>query len=179
MTYLFLDIETTGLNPLVHEVWEIGYTFDLDPVSAIQVPHVGASADPDALKMNGYYRRNVVTHTSAWIEQRLRAKIAETRPTLVGANPAFDAAFLRERWGLWHEAPWRYRMIDIESMALQQFGWDAPAGLGEIAEVLRDKGFPIAFPDHTAGMDACVTRQAFYALRQLGGHGEAPAEVWR
>jgi hypothetical protein len=86
--------------------------------------------------------------------------------TLVAANPAFDASFLRARWGV---APWRYRMLDLETYAMPAFDWDAPKGLKDIAQALRDEAFPIPEPDHSAGADVETLRACHLALREIYG----------
>ena len=45
MTYLYLDIETTGLEAGVHEVWEIAYAIGDDPVRSGIVPHQSFTMD--------------------------------------------------------------------------------------------------------------------------------------
>lgn len=86
----------------------------------------------------------------------------------MGANPAFDAAFLTARWGT---APWHLRLLDVEAYAMGALGYDRPRGLATITQDLRARGFEIPVPDHSAAADVAATRAAFYALRRIYGEG--------
>jgi hypothetical protein len=167
MKYVFLDSETTGLDPDRHAVWEVAWTGSEGPVITSALAHNVAGADPAALCMNGYYERfaghrfDVVR--SLQLEELLRQEL--TGATLVAANPAFDAAFLRARWG---SAPWKYRMLDIEAYAMGALGWQEPRGLRDIRVELVDRfGLDIPVPDHSAAGDVATLRGCFFALRDL------------
>lgn len=157
MTYLYLDTETTGLNPFLHEIWEIGWAFDDRPVESAVVPHSLVTADPAALQMNRYYEqvhgRPVDTEVDLALKQLLDGV------TLVGANPAFDASFLYARWGI---APWKYRLLDIEVYAMPALGLDEPRGLAFLAEQLE-----VVSPDHTAAGDVATLRAVHQALQMF------------
>lgn len=157
---VFLDTETTGLDPALHEVWEIAVAVNDGPVSSYRLPHSIATADPKALELNGYWgRANRPGATDAY-DLELRAMLSGA--TVVGANPAFDTAFLRARWGA---SPWHHRLIDVESMALTVLGYERPKGLHALAEDLRDRGHNIPAPDHSAAADVATTRAVYEALR--------------
>lgn len=88
-----------------------------------------------------------------------------TGNTIVGANPAFDVAFLRKRWGV---APWHYRMIDVESMAFAVFEYDQPQGLAVIRNDLILLGYDnIPEPNHSADGDVNTLRECYKALREM------------
>lgn len=161
---VFLDIETTGLDPDVHEVWEIALAFDNSgkPLSWV-VEHSLKTADPEALRLNGYWgRRRLLSATSADIDPSTRQAL--TGATIVGANPAFDTAFLRRRWGA---TPWHYRLLDVEAMAVGVLALDRPQGLAKLADRLRADGYDIPAPDHTAAGDVLTTRAVYRALRTI------------
>jgi len=163
MTLLYLDTETTGLDPDRHEVWEIAYAIDDGPVLSSFVAHSVVGAEPAALRINNYLSRFVgVPFCGVTFEIALRE--AAEGATLVGANPAFDAAFLRARWGV---TPWRYRLLDIEAYAMPALGLSTPAGLSKVAESLRDIGFEIPEPDHSAGADVATLRAIHLALGDI------------
>lgn len=168
MTYLFLDTETFGLD-LDHDVWEIAYAFDDQKVQSSFVEHDASNAEPEALDINGYRERFTgVNKTDAGLfESRLISLATLEKPTLVGANPSFDAERLLKRWGLSHsQAPWHYRMIDVSVYAMPLLGLDKPAGLYQVAQILRDGfGMKIAESDHTAANDVECVRDVFNALR--------------
>lgn len=160
---VFLDTETTGLDPALHEVWEIAYAVETGAISSAFLPHSLRTADPEALALNRYWHRIATGPVGADPGNDPFLRKIFTGATIVGANPAFDAAFLRARWGV---APWHHRLIDVESMALTVLGYDRPKGLRDLSADLRDRGYDIPEPDHTAAGDVATTRAAYNALRQ-------------
>jgi DNA polymerase III epsilon subunit-like protein len=165
MSLVFIDTETTGLDPNRHEVWELAYAVGHGDVRSGTVYHSLRNADPTALRLNGYHDR--VTERAAPADMQAleeAAKEALTGNTLVAANPAFDAAFLRARWG---EALWRYRLLDVETFAAGVLGWAEPRGLRDITSQLVGAGFKITKPDHSAGADVETLRSCYYALRTI------------
>jgi hypothetical protein len=164
---VFLDTETTGLDPARHEVWEVAVAVEDGPIGTYRLPHSIATADPKALELNGYWgRANLPGATDAY-DLELREIL--TGATIVGSNPAFDTAFLRARWGV---APWHHRLVAVESMALQAFGWDRPRGLADVRAALVEWGIAgkdIPEPDHTAAGDVATLRAVYRALREMGG----------
>ena len=165
MSLIYLDTETTGLDPDRHEIWELAYAVDDGPIQSGIMFHSLRHADPKALAMNGYWERSKGVSPDEWADLEISVRFAMEGATLVGANPAFDAAFLRARWGV---TPWRYRTLDIESYAMPLFGWNEPRGLKDIAAHLRDvNGEDIPKPDHSAAGDVATLRACHRALRQL------------
>jgi oligoribonuclease (3'-5' exoribonuclease) len=47
MTLVFLDTETTGLDPNRHEIWEVAYAVEDDPIVSGSVHHSLRNADPE------------------------------------------------------------------------------------------------------------------------------------
>ena len=169
MTLVFLDTETTGLDPAKCSVWEIAYAVDEGPILSSFVRHSLEGASPFALTLNGYLTRNAggsgtAAHDLTGVEFEADLMKAMKGATLVAANPAFDASFLRARWG---ETPWKYRLFDVEAYAAGVLDWDEPKGLSAIADALRDLGKDIPTPDHTAAADVATLRASFYALRAI------------
>ena len=162
MTLVFLDTETTGLDPETHEVWEIAYAIDDGPILSSVVTHAFARPDPRAIAMNGYLDRAIGAKPDAMFERDLKRDIEGA--TLVGANPAFDAAFLRARWGY---TPWHHRLWDVEAYAAGVLGLDNLVGLSGVAVALRDLGREIPEPDHSAAADVATLRACFRALRAV------------
>lgn len=158
---IFLDTETTGLDPALHEVWEIAVAVDEGEIRSYQLPHSLTTADPKALEINSYWSRFHGRGTDAY-DLELRELL--TGATVVGSNPAFDTAFLRTRWGV---APWHHRLIAVESMAFAVMRYDRPKGLAGVASDLRDLGRDIPEPDHTAAGDVATLRAVFHGLRAL------------
>lgn len=167
MTFVFLDTETTGLDPNRHQVWEIAYAVDDGEVKSSIVSHELTNADPAALHLNGYYGRGYSGDPYSYSGQHIwegEFKAALQGATLVGANPAFDAAFLQARWG---SAPWHYRLLDVESYAMPILGYETPQGLKRITDDLREMGYTIHKPDHSARADVLGLRDAYRALKSM------------
>jgi DNA polymerase-3 subunit epsilon len=160
---VYLDTETTGLDPARHEVWEVAWAVDDGDIVNRFLPHTLRTADAQALELNGYYRRSPLGEPWSGTDIELRQVL--TGATVVGSNPAFDTAFLRARWGV---APWHHRTIAVESVALGIYGWDRPKGLKDVTAALRADGFDIPEPDHTAAGDVATLRAAYEALRKVG-----------
>jgi DNA polymerase-3 subunit epsilon len=159
---VYLDTETTGLDPTRHEIWEIAHAVDDGPIHTAIVPHTFTHPDPTALTLNGYLNRALTTPPDRFYDGNLEATLHGA--TLVAANPAFDAAFLRARWG---RAPWHHRLLDIEAYAAGVLNLDTPPGLATITILLRAQGFKIPEPDHTAAGDVATPRTCHQALRQI------------
>lgn len=164
MTLVYLDTETTGLDPARHDVWEIGWAVDDGPVRSSFVAHSVVGADPRALQVGGYWDR--LSRDSALREFEAETELREALAgaTIVGANPAFDAVFLAARWG---EAPWDYRLLDVESMAatlMPSNENDRVPGLKNIADYLDGLGVVIPAPDHTAAGDVATVRACHRGL---------------
>lgn len=158
--FVYLDLETTGLDPDLHEAWEIAYAVDDGPIRVHQLAHSLTTADPEALRINRYRDRAQAIPTEGdLLDVQLREILAGT--TIVGANPAFDTAFLRARWGV---APWHHRLLDVETFAMGALGLDTPQSLSRTAEMLRERGYPVGVNDHTAEQDVRVTRDVHHAL---------------
>src|SRR5690606_20932644 len=143
------------------------YAIDDGPVRADVVSHTLIGASDEALAINGYMKRttNMPTITVAFLFEDDVFGALDSR-TIVGANPAFDAAFLRARWG---QSPWKYRLFDIEAYAMGALGYSEPKGLKSIADDLVALGHTIPLPDHTAAGDVACVRAAHLALRSIYG----------
>jgi hypothetical protein len=143
---VFLDTETTGLDPDRHEVWEIGCIVrdhryaDYDGEWLWQLKPDLAKADPTGLRIGRYYERihtdiringmaaRQLAAPKQWGDRSLRANspvgITERLAVLldgahlVGAVPSFDAAFLAPFLRRHGQAPtWHYHLIDVEALA--------------------------------------------------------------
>lgn len=162
---IFIDVETTGLDPARHAVWEMAWAHEEGGVISFMVPLDFAGydrADPDALRI-GKFKERHQPHLHALTRERMFREWTRGA-TIVGANPAFDTAFLAARWS---ERPWHHRLIDIETYAMPILGLDRPVGLAALAEMVTERlGVPIAKPDHTAAQDVRTTRAIWLALRK-------------
>lgn len=162
-----LDVETTGLG-FEHDVWEVGVAIGEGRVDVFQVEHSLRNADFKALELNGYRVRSQ-PHLARDVNDLVLRKMLEGK-TIIGANPGFDVTRLQLRWGV---APWHYRTIDVESMAVPIFGLTKPLGLKGLIDKLASLGYYITENDHTVAGDVAATREVYKALMSLGGerHG--------
>lgn len=159
---IFLDTETTGLDPERHEIWEIAWAINDGPVEERVLVHSLKTADLKALELNTYleHHPNGARSEGPMVDLEIR-KVLEGN-TLVCANPTFDRMFMRQRWGY---EPYHYRSVDIESMAMMVFEWDRPRGLKAISAELQSRGYNVADPLHRAWIDVVTTRECYKALR--------------
>lgn len=160
----FIDTETTGLDPDKHCAYEVSWWREDGPLMSARLPHTLDGADEFALTVGHYAERGFTPERwSGHIVDHL--KTALERVTLVGSNPAFDAAFLRKTLGC---TPWHHRLINVAEGGMWTFGWDRPKGLTDVASECRARGFDIPEPDHTAEGDVRATRAVYEALRAIG-----------
>lgn len=165
----FIDCETTGLDPRIHQPYEVCWWHEEDDLPVTSwLRHDLVHADPKALEIGRYWERRAHgAHDGGHLQVASPRVVAASLQgvTLVGANPAFDAAMLTRYIG----APvWHYRLIDVETLAMGIFGWDRPLGLSAVADECRDAyGFTIPTPDHTATGDVRTTRAVYQALRAI------------
>lgn len=162
----FLDTEFTHLDPRLAEVFEVAMADEEGPVESWLLPHSLATASEESLEVNRYFERFGPYGATGVHDQGfdvvIRRKLEGV--TIVGSNPACDRDVLFRRWGV---APWHYRSVDISTYAMGVLGHDAPQGQFAISNELRQLGFDIPEPDHTAAADVASLRACFLALRTL------------
>ena len=166
-TLCFIDTETTGLDARIHQPYEVcWWREDEDGPRTYWLDHTLDHADQQALNIGGYWKRNAIgalpggylqTAGPRWVALALEGV------TLVGSNPAFDAAMLTRYIGT---AVWHHRLINVAEGAMWLFGWERPKGLADVTAELRERGYEIPNPDHTAEGDVRTTRAVYYALRK-------------
>lgn len=126
MNLAFVDTETTGLDPFVHDAWEIAVIArDGDQADAEHVWRIEpdlTNADPKSLEINRYHER-----TSApgwkWDDRQTAARDLYALldgGVIVGSNPAFDAEMLTHLFGRYYAnpRPWHYRTVDVATLAV-------------------------------------------------------------
>lgn len=136
MQLLFMDAETTGLDPIIHVPWEVAavraeHTDDgrlvlranahkLIRLTDDELRH----ADPVALDVGRFWRRHANdTHATPGSAARAIDDLCDDRPHLVGAVPSFDdrrVGDLLRRCGI--TPRWHYHLVDIEAVIV---GWMA------------------------------------------------------
>ena len=121
--FAFIDIETTGLNLLLHEIIEIGCvvtTPDLEVIEEIELkikPERISNADPVALKVNHYNEKDweqAISFEKAFTI--LSSKVKDC--IMVGHNVAFDAGFMEYVFNKMEMMnPMHYHRLDTVSIA--------------------------------------------------------------
>ena len=119
MSVVYVDIESTGLDPNVHEITEIGWA--IDGVSdSIVLPHTLATFEQAALDVSQYHSREL-WDMGRWCMPEdirdLREKLQGV--TLAGCNPHFDAMFLKRLFG---GEVWHYRLLDVAAWIVRPGG---------------------------------------------------------
>lgn len=143
---VFVDTETTGLDPVRHMVWEVAvirrdrdgaeteHLWQIRPTRADLM-----AAQPDALKIGRYEERAAVPAgaTAAdtlavpvaldYLDACQQIYQALDGAVMVGSNPHFDASFLHRllRTG---RTPWHYRPVDIATLAAGYAYGEAASG---------------------------------------------------
>lgn len=140
---VFLDTETTGLDPDLHEIWEVALVSqDSDGSNwerTWQLPVDLGRADPIALNIGRFHDRRLPDDKLT----PLRVFAAEfeemTRGAhLAGAVISFDEERLRRLLRREHYCPmWHYHLVDVEALAA---GWVAATVPGDTLRVERADG---------------------------------------
>ena len=172
----FVDCETTALSPDDGRIWELGAIMR-GPEHNVNLPlhaHVDdvklEQFDPGAAKVGRFserYKRDAASMPEKMMAYAVHSNFAGRY--LVGANVAFDQAFLTDLLRRHDLRPsWHYRVIDVEVLAAGAFAWPTPMGLRQTAEFM-DVSFD---PDelHTAYGDAELAMKIYDQLI----HGQLP-----
>lgn len=181
---VFLDTETTGLDPSRHEVWEVGMIAPADDESVhVFLPVNLAEADSTALRIGGLYNRHPDPE-KAWVvdgsgpAQELPRKSAVAtiakfvaNAHLVGLNPAFDAAFLDRLFRRHDQAgAWHYHLVDVLALAAGSRRISPPWESKDLAAELGVDELP---PEerHTALGDARWAKRMYEAVMSTDTRG--------
>lgn len=164
MTLAFVDTETTGLDPDVHEIWEVGLVVD-ETRHSWQLPVDLSRADPMALRINNYYERRLPIGQQT--DPRGFASDFErlTRDRhLVGCVVSFDEERLRKLLRANGHCPgWHYHLIDVECLVVGQLGISPPWKSSELSEAI---GVPLPTEAHTALGDALWAKAMYEAVME-------------
>lgn len=179
---IYLDTETTGLDPTVNEVIEVAvvreevaYPYTQPGTITLMwsrkvAPWHLETASPEALKVNGYTPEK-------WVNAQPFSVIAGELVehlkdgTIIGHNPKFDTGFIAaelKRAGI--EARIPHRTIDTTTVAYMAWGLDGNLKLS--LDSLRDHLGLSRDGAHTALQDALDCREVFY--RALAARSTPP-----
>lgn len=188
-TYCFLDLETTGLDPDRHDLWEIGIVYrdwasdEADTEYCWQISRDLTNADPGALRVSRYYQRIQISHRTPgrvrclthpkpgrvgidWDVVDVAEAVADLTAgaTIVAANVTFDVGFLERFLRTNGYAPaWDYHLIEVESYAAGALGVTPPWKLNGLLAALDVPQDPDGV--HTALGDARAVRDLWDAAR--------------
>lgn len=171
---LYVDCETTGLDPQMHPIWEVA-AIEADGTEHLwQVKWPRAvldQAEPIALEINGFearYDKGACPILTPRESAELFASLSQGLH-LVGAVISFDEERLRHMHDInlgrpEGKYPWHYRLICVESMLLGWLGGtvEHPYSPRELAERV---GVPTDVETHhTALADARWAKAVYEAL---------------
>jgi DNA polymerase-3 subunit epsilon len=175
---IVVDVETTGLDVDAHHVLEVAaVNVDTgDELYFVPALPVGAldNADGKALKLNGYFTRDVYAHRLSTAQsEKYWDQLWDWLDgnTLGGSNPTFDGAMINraQQWnaskpGGREPSPWHHRLADLAAYAgsALHLGPHELVGLDKVCAALKvDNGSP-----HSALGDARATAECFRRLTE-------------
>jgi len=191
---VFVDLESTGLDPDRHEIYEIGLIDGNGAELHLWISDAPLqTADSTALRIGRYYERwperrqlEQFTRPSPVIADRFNPWLVEfPSPSvidgktaawivaaatagahLIGAVPSFDAAFLDRLLRRHNLVPaWHYHLVCVEALAAGKLGIPPPWNSGELSRKVGVE--PKDFDRHTALGDARWARAIYDAV--MGG----------
>ena len=181
----FVDTETTGLDPFLHDAWEIAVIrreggHDTEHVYRIQ-PDL-TNAHPKALEINRYHER---TGSPDWhwddretAARRLYGLL--NGAVMVGSNPAFDAEMLAHLLGRYYPQPkpWHYRVVDVATLAAG-FRWGQAASNAYGGDFLFPGDFPaLPYSSYTLSRAVGVEPPAADVAHTALGDARWARDVW-
>ncbi len=123
---IFLDLETTGIDPLIHGIASIGAIDLMNPTRTLYLEPrlpLGKVVDPFALKVNGFQESELRSLERKTLAEILIELIRWTQQTpiltLAGHNIMFDRSFLQTAFKE-AELPWNFgfRSVDVHAVAI-------------------------------------------------------------
>lgn len=162
------DCETTGLDPSLHQMFELAWYDRLRPwpsIQSVRLSHTLENAHPQALEVNNYHVRGM-GNQRLWFPDHvpmgeiLRATFEGAY--VCGSNVAFDMGFIQARYG---EMPWRHTPYEIGTAVMQYLGRRVPLRLHEIPEAL---GLDMT-QNHTAAGDVDIVVSALLHMEANDG----------
>lgn len=168
----FVDIETTGLNVIQHEVIEIGVvitTPDLKVIEEFEVkikPEHIENADPVALKVNHYDPEN--WKEAVTLKEAMQIIATKTKDCImIGQNVAFDSGFLEHAFAKTNiKNSMHYHKLDTISIAWAKLHGDPTLTHFSLRDLCARFGIVIKNA-HTGLGDARATYELYKKLMEL------------
>jgi hypothetical protein len=160
---IFIDSETTSLDDRIGQITELAWCPLIGPSDRLVLPHFTHEADQTSLDIQQHHARQL-WDVSTWAskEDMLALRTTLTGAIIAGANPGFDVRFLSN---IFHDRPWHYRPLCVETYAAGALGLEVAVTLSGTASRLRDMGFVVHQSDHTAQSDVLCARDVYIAAR--------------
>ncbi len=168
----FIDIETTGLNVLVHEIVEIGCVLTTSQYEVIEEfdlkikPERIEDAEPVSLKISGYNEKEWQgAHT---LSEAMKIFSAKTKDfIMVGQNVAFDSGFLEHAFAKTKISnSMHYHKLDTISIAWAKLHREPDLEHFSLREMCLRFGIKNDSP-HRALSDARATFELYKKLMEL------------
>lgn len=140
----FIDIETTGLDPNKHEIWEIACLLRMpdgkeETCSYFLDLHHQETASSEALILSGFHDRYPAGNSIPIDTAFELFKNFTKNAAIFGLNPCFDIGFLRAtaiREKIIFQPEWFYTIVDIKSFAAGALGISPLISSNKLAERL-------------------------------------------
>lgn len=164
MSIAFVDTETTGLDPVRHEIWEVGLIVG-DHEYEWQLPVDLGRADARALDIGRFHERRPDANLT--LLSQFSADFAHlTRDChLAGAVISFDEERLRTLLRTNGACPaWHYHLVDVEALAAGRLGLPPPWNSDDLSRAVGVD--PDTFDRHTALSDARWAKALYEACVQ-------------
>ncbi len=169
-TLVFLDVETTGLDPTRHEIIEFACVFPHEGrVSFKMHPEHIETADPKALEVNGYSPERWSGYQTLTQKQGAEVIAASLRDcVLAGYNVSFDLDFINATLAR-HDVKVKldYHKVDVVALAYEHL-----MGLGLTSLSLKNVCHFLRVPpepaQHEALNGALACRAVYRKLRRAG-----------
>lgn len=161
---VFVDTETTGLDPDRHEIWDVALILPFGTEHEWRLPVDLGRADAFALNIGHYWERTDDGPPLTLLPVFAAQFAALTRGChLAGAVISFDEERLRKLLRANGSCPeWHYHLVDVEALAAGKLGVEPPWD----SETLSAKVgvSPAPFERHTAIGDARWAKAIYEAV---------------
>lgn len=163
--WISVDIETSGLDPCVHDVIEVGWCKKDGDYGAFSLPFDESKASPRALEVNGWGVREFAVQVTVVHALDVLSCLFEDGAMLVASPAHFDVGFLEQLFRSEEMSPpWNHRsIIDIKSYALGSFQIQTDLKNKEIARLFDLDPLP-EDEAHSALNDAVWQAELFRGL---------------